>query len=82
MRKEERFAQDLIAYGNYAGHNDNNTTPVQGLQRMVPDLVWEKGCEMATNNTSGFAAAVAAAKEVRRKQLSRSLSLFHVLYYK
>ena len=49
---------------------------------MVPDLVWEKGCEMATNNTSGFAAAVAAAKEVRRKQLSRSLSRFHTWYYK
>ena len=30
---------DLVAYGNYAGHNDNNTTPVQGLQRVVPDLV-------------------------------------------
>lgn len=54
---------DLIAYGNYAGHNDNNTTPVQGLRRLVPDLVWTKGCEIASNNTSGFPAAVKAAKK-------------------
>lgn len=48
----------LIAYGNYAGRNKNNTTPVQGLQRLVPSLVWEEGCAMATNNTSGTESAL------------------------
>ena len=56
---------DLIAYGNYAGHNDNNTTPVQGLRRVVPNLVWAKGCSIATNNTSGFPEAMAAAKKAK-----------------
>eukprot|EP01052_Picozoa_sp_SAG31_P010005 SAG31_NODE_536_length_14340_cov_9.449196_6_plen_384_part_00 len=53
---------DLIAYGNYAGHNDNNTTPVQGIARIVPTLAWAKGCTVAGVNKTGFPAALAAAK--------------------
>ena len=57
---------DLVAYGNYAGHNDNNTTPVQGLRRYAPGLAWAKGMSsVADPNVTNFTAAVAAAKTAK-----------------
>ena len=53
-------------YGNYAAHNDNSTNPLQGLQRLVPGLVFAKGMpSVASTNRSGFAAAVAVARRAR-----------------
>ena len=63
----------LIAYGNYAGRNENNTTPVQGLQRLVPSLVWEEGCAMATNNTSGTQPALHHSLVVMNRQMPNHL---------
>lgn len=59
---------NVTAFGNYAGSNPNYTTVLSGIQARTartggPDRVrYAQGCTVATNDTSGFAAAVAAAQ--------------------
>jgi beta-glucosidase len=56
----------MKAYGNYNGDNNNYTTVLSGLQLVAPHVGYEHGCDVATTNTSGFAAAIklAAASKV------------------
>lgn len=58
----------LVASGNYATQTDVYVTPFLGLAAALPVgvAVLEAGCASVTsNNTSGFAAAVAAARNAR-----------------
>eukprot|EP00035_Acanthoeca_spectabilis_P013209 m.241957 g.241957 ORF g.241957 m.241957 type:complete len:820 (-) comp15831_c0_seq10:3608-6067(-) len=51
----------LQAYGNYEGTNVNYTTVLEGIRRDFPSATFAPGCDMASNDTSKIAAAVAVA---------------------
>ncbi len=52
----------MAAFGNYNGSNDNYSSVLDGVRRRHPHAEFSRGCDVASNDTSGFAAAVAAAK--------------------
>ena len=48
--------------GNYYGYPPYIRTVLQGLEKFsIPNIVYVPGCSIAENDTSGFAAAIAAA---------------------
>ena len=54
---------DVTLFGNYAGSNANASTILDGIRAAAPGVVkYAKGCDINSNDTSGLAAAVAAAR--------------------
>ena len=59
---------NVTAFGNYAGSNPNCSTVLSGIKAQArasgadTTVHYAQGCTVATNDTSGFAAAIAAAQ--------------------
>lgn len=54
-----------VLQGNYYGQAPYLITPLEGFQRLDPNLkvTYVKGCDMNSTDTSGFSAAVAASQQ-------------------
>eukprot|EP00731_Ephydatia_muelleri_P031010 Em0022g524a len=49
--------------GNYYGSPPFLISPLQGLTTLGVSVVWAQGCDVACTGSTGFAAAIAAAKQ-------------------
>ena len=52
-----------VLKGNYAGKPAFLISPIQGLESYVSNVLYAKGCDIASNSTTGFEAAVALAQK-------------------
>ena len=56
----------LVLLGNYHGTPSSSVTPLEGIKRKVgatAEVVYAKGCEIRSDDTSGFSAALAVARD-------------------